>query len=125
MRYLGQRDAALSLFEQALNILKELGNRRLESISRSNRAGVLSDPRRFDDALKEAATAKMVAEDAVPLVWALCWEASALGGLGRYQESEASFSEAFGAIPEDQEPSRLGRSARDVRLYARSHSGPP
>jgi len=109
-RYLGRKELALDRFDKAIEMHVQLGNRRLESIARSNRAGVLMDLGRHAEAIDEAHRAIAIADDVgdpVPHIWALCWEGTALEGLGRYDDAEARFSDAVARVRVSSNPRGL------------------
>ncbi|HIE94999.1 MAG TPA: tetratricopeptide repeat protein [Acidobacteria bacterium] len=97
-RYLEEPERALEKFKDSLELHLLLGNRRLESITRCNVAGTLCDLERFQEGLSEAVHAKGIAEEVnapIPLIWAHCWEARALRGLGDRAPAEERLREAL------------------------------
>ena len=97
-RYLKEPERALDKFNAALELHLLLGNRRLESITRCNIAGTLCDLGRYEDGRTEAVHAKGIASEvnaAIPLIWAHCWEARALRGLGDRAPAEERLREAL------------------------------
>lgn len=99
-RYLSKRSEALDCFNRALEIHENLSNLRLESLTRSNRAGVLCDLERYNEALEEAQEAIKAAVqvgDAIAFIWSYCWEGLAYEGLNMYKKAETSYGKALKA----------------------------
>lgn len=97
-RYLKEPERALDKFKESLELHLLLGNRRLESITRCNIAGTLCDLERFQEGLSEAVHAKGIAEEVkapIPRIWAHCWEARALRGLGDRAPAEERLRDAL------------------------------
>ena len=99
-RYLKEPERALDKFKESLELHLLLGNRRLESITRCNIAGTLCDLERFQEGLSEAVHAKgrvspRKSTPPTPLVWAHCWEARGLRGLGGRGPAEERLREAL------------------------------
>ncbi len=99
-RYLRKSELALDCFNRALEIHEDLSNLRLESLTRSNRAGVLCDMGRFKEALEEAEKAIETAlqvSDPIAFLWSYCWEGAAYEGLSQYDEAEISYHKSLKA----------------------------
>lgn len=99
-RYLGKSELALDCFDRAIEIHADLSNHRLESLTRSNRAGVLCDMERYEEALKEAQLAinsALQVGDSIAFIWSYCWEGRAYEGLSQYDEAELSYRKSIQA----------------------------
>jgi tetratricopeptide (TPR) repeat protein len=99
-RYLSKSAEALDCFDRALEIHENLSNLRLESLTRSNRAGVLCDMERYKEALEEAQEAidaALQVGDAITFIWSFCWQGMAYEGLKLYKEAEKSYGESLKA----------------------------
>jgi len=99
-RYLSKSEKALKCFDEALEIHDNLSNLRLESLTRSNRAGVLCDMGRYKEALEEALLAIEAAlqvGDAITFIWSYCWEGMAYEGMNLYKEAERSYGKSLKA----------------------------
>jgi tetratricopeptide (TPR) repeat protein len=99
-RYLGKSELALDCFNRALKIHEDLSNLRLESLTRSNRAGVLCDLGRYKEALEEAQLAVDTAlhvGDVIAFIWSYCWLGAANEGLGLYDDAGINYQKSLQA----------------------------